>query len=422
MSNAHKITSISYICTICRADYNNINSIRAHYNTCKKKLENANEQAQVDMDSVTVGHDSSLLLMLSCDNRIMDNDTDDDRGKNDRIKLNVDNIDTATRMNKNEQTVIDYKCQECIKLNEQFIATDKKKWTNHMRVKHPAAYERSKTVARKRIEWLTDEDWTLTLAALEIKLKKESKGQILNRLVREWNKLVRTAGAKVRSKGAIIGRRQSPQYKIIFTELMNEMAHDSSGNDMAIVNERKNEEYEKEQVDGYDNLPDYISYESRIREYISQHYLDTDLQLSDATKQLIIKFINNKNDPNIVATSYDMIKQALDEGQKETTPKNRIPKYNNRLKMCKQIRNKSKRQKAETYKMYQSMYYKDKAKLISSLLDGITVDTQPPPISTAISHYQNIWSVNINDNGVNPWEKYHDLEKLFFLHFSLFFW
>ena len=103
----------------------------------------------------------------------LDNDTNDSHGSQIGIGLNNDSTGMVKRISKNEQATTEFECQECMRSIERFLATDKKKWTNHMRVDHPVPYERSKTVAKKRIEWSNGKDGTL--AALEIKFKEETK-------------------------------------------------------------------------------------------------------------------------------------------------------------------------------------------------------------------------------------------------------
>ncbi|CAF4261933.1 unnamed protein product [Rotaria magnacalcarata] len=96
-------------------------------------------------------------------------------------------------------------CGECLKAHITFLAKSSKDLVTHMRTKHGEAYEKSKKVAMKRIAWTTDED--LVLAKLEIKLKATQKGQILERLTTEYNKIASRSNSHIRSKEAIRGRR-----------------------------------------------------------------------------------------------------------------------------------------------------------------------------------------------------------------------
>ncbi|CAM4988514.1 unnamed protein product, partial [Rotaria socialis] len=89
-----------------------------------------------------------------------------------------------------------------------------------MRTKHGEAYEKSKKVAMKRIAWTTDED--LVLAKLEIKLKATQKGQILERLTMEYNKIASRSNSHIRSKEAIRGRRQQKEYKVVMEKMLSE--------------------------------------------------------------------------------------------------------------------------------------------------------------------------------------------------------
>ncbi|CAF0943430.1 unnamed protein product [Rotaria sordida] len=89
-----------------------------------------------------------------------------------------------------------------------------------MRFKHLDAYEQSKTVAQKCLASMNDEDRTLT--ASKMKLKNTCKDQILNRLAAEWKKLVKNSGANTRTKGIIIGRMQTQEYKNILAEMINQ--------------------------------------------------------------------------------------------------------------------------------------------------------------------------------------------------------
>ena len=97
----------------------------------------------------------------------------------------------------------------------------------------------------------------------------------MDRLVKEWKKPVQTAGAKVRSKRAIIGRRQNPQYKKVLAELTKEITHDNDRNGTVTSHEKNDNDYQNERADEQDKLAGHIFYERKIREYMKQHYLDT---------------------------------------------------------------------------------------------------------------------------------------------------
>ena len=135
--------------------------------------------------------------------------------------------------------------------------------------------------------------------------------------------------------------------------------------------------------------------------------------MSVITKQLIISCINNDNGLDLAATSYAVNKHSLDEGPREEIPGKMALKHYNQLKIYSQIRKSKKRWKAQTYKLCQSMYYRGKAKHISSLLDGIMVDTQQRHMNTATIHYQNAWSVNINDKELTVKQNRIDTNSIF---------
>ena len=103
-----------------------------------------------------------------------------------------------------------------------------------MRCKHPEEYEASKTVALKRIAWSTDED--RVLAKLELSLKATQRGQILTRLCAGYNEITAKSKAPPRSKEAIRGRRQQPDYKALMDELNNNADSDSDDDSASQAN------------------------------------------------------------------------------------------------------------------------------------------------------------------------------------------
>jgi len=354
----HNISAFKYLCSSCHKEYDSINSIRAHHNSCKKK-KNADP-------GVTSSHQVN------------------------------DQPSTASG-----GLVQQLHCEECSRIGQQFIVTDRIKLVTHMRHKHPSAYEQSKTVAQKRLAWTSDED--RILAGIEIKLKKDSKGQILNRLAGEWNKLVKNNGANKRSKGAILGRRQNLEYKRVLAEMINEQEDTSASGssdteESEVSSDELSVQVQSAPMAGNSPVLD-TSYEQAIQEYIKTNYVDHQVQLSPLIKDLVQLFTNHHNGVDLVQLSFESIQFAINEHKTKQEAGRRPPRTRpEKPKVYDLIRNQRRKEKAIIYQQYQRTYNKDKAKLVSVLLDGVDIDTHPPPIDIATNHYKNIWSVKADDN------------------------
>lgn len=131
-----------------------------------------------------------------------------------------------------------------------------------MRHKHPAEYNSSIKVALVRVAWSEDED--LALARLELKLKQESKGQIVNRLAVEWSKMVKQGGWVPRSKTAIRGRRQQPDYKRRIERVR--------AAQMVQLMPTATKKIRREAKDGQSN---HSNMNEKISKFLSEKYLDS---------------------------------------------------------------------------------------------------------------------------------------------------
>jgi Reverse transcriptase (RNA-dependent DNA polymerase) len=387
MENEHSFKTFKYVCSCCSRKFDSINSIKSHYTACKKK------QVSCIQNIVTDTGNSQVHQQ-----------TDNGNGKKEDSEQN--------RMTQvpNRNDLPPFVCLECEKQNLIFTSNEKIKWVNHMRKNHPAAYEISKTVAKKRITWSKDED--RILASLEIKLKKSNRGQILNRLAIEWQKLVKTTGTAARSKSAILGRRQQPEYKQVFNELMaaeesvegetTESTDDHDSNDIQL--------HSDEDVAPNSNEVDL---KERCRESILNHLKKYERNLSELMKKVVQDYVRGNSNSDMINRSYQAILYSVDEFRRAGNQKGNQNDDTNRVRKQYQIRNEKRREKMLLYKQYQTMYNKQKNKLASVLLDGIAADVEPPPISEAIKLYRGIWSVNVKDSGCVTRKAEGDFTSLF---------
>ena len=389
-----------------------MNSVKSHYVFCKKKIvpnvvDSQPLAAPVGVNEKTTQKQTATAKSSS------ESESEKDEGvigsqDNTNSNLPPSLLDsqpttTSSRADNSDKTMKlnpTFDCEECAKQGITLSFTEKIKYVTHMRHKHPHAYEQSKTVAQKRIAWSKDED--RVLASLEIKLMKSGRGRILERLTLEWKKLAKSTGTNTRSITAIRSRRVSAQYKSIFKQIMEEQENSSNSNSEEDDSESSGSE-ESNQSQSVSPLTAAAAtgdlYEQQIREFIKAKLLDQHHHISNATRELADAFVNRPDGGEYVENAYEVIKQVINDyyaSQKARTEHTR--RCSEKPKVYDSIKNVRKKQKADEYKQHQKMYDKNKGKLVSVLLDGIDINTQPPPIKIATDHYANIWSKQVSDN------------------------
>lgn len=421
MTDLHGISTFKYSCTICNKLYGSINSARAHHNSCKKKNSSGNDMLPQNISTRTTRNntlrtttpprpESESGSESACDEpdaadldkKSNKDQTDSDDNNCADPNNNRTHPDSKTARNSPVATgsSLELRCEECRKEGVTFVVTDRIKLVTHMRHKHPYAYELSKTTAQKRIAWSNDED--RILAELEIKLRKSSRNRILNRLAIEWKKLAKSTGTTSRTQSALGTRRRNPQYKKLLAQVVKEQGvnynSESSTEDSELSSDEQDTQTRGPKLSSNDATSG-ISYEQDIREFIKMKFLDQHIRMPLDIQQLAKAFVNNNTRVDVVESAYEIIQQSISEHHDKERSKRRparTRKTNSRI--YDQIRSEKRKRKAEEYKKYQKMYDHDKAKLVSVLLDGIDVDTQPPPINIASAHYTNIWSKKITDD------------------------
>ncbi|CAF3000950.1 unnamed protein product [Rotaria sp. Silwood2] len=277
-------------------------------------------------------------------------------------------------------------CVECYKNSITFTAKDKKGLTTHLRLKHPNEYEDSKKVANIRIGWSNDED--KILANLEISLKAVQKGQILDRLTEEWNKIAAASHANLRSKDAIRGRRQQPEYKAILADLKSNLNNQGPDitDSLPIVIEPVSS------MDTVTESDDVISVQNLMKEILTLHQNT----LSKYMKDAINAFVNHNETEDPVKLTMLGIHQSINEYREKHTVNPQF-KRTSFISRKKPARSKTRLEKAKKRAYYMNLYMHNKPRLLEELMDGVTPNTDPPPIHEAIKHYEKIWSTDVKD-------------------------
>ncbi|CAM4834268.1 unnamed protein product [Rotaria magnacalcarata] len=270
-----------------------------------------------------------------------------------------------------------------------------------MRTKHGEAYEKSKKVAMKRIAWTTDED--LVLAKLEIKLKATQKGQILERLTTEYNKIASRSNSHIRSKEAIRGRRQQKEYKVVMekmlskdrTDLDTESDDDSKSNNS--YNDASSDD--SDASDATTNiLDDNIQ---AIRRFVEDKLVTTKIQLTPSMHAAVDAFVNMNSTVDMLELSMAGIREAISNLRLKNAHRGtRAIRTNNNSVNGKPIRNAKRYEKARKLGYYQRLFYQNKEKLVAELIDGVQPNVEPPPIDVAVEHYEKIWSKKFVDSAI----------------------
>lgn len=344
VSTLHGIDRFSYKCKICGTSLANINGIKSHAQACKRKQKAAVDAGESYKEKV-------LARELEQRKKTLDRDT--------------------------------LECPECRKQQAIFVAKNRKGLVTHMRTKHKNAYEDSKTVAMKRVAWNSDED--KILAKMEILLKKQHKGQILDRLYQEWNKTASRAQGNYRSKEAIRGRRQQPEYKAILSSMLilntDKSDSESTGSETTLEPDTEPEN----------------NYQDEIKKILQDKIMKERDTLPGHVSEVIKVYLDRNSTIDPVEQSMRCINTSLTEIREKIRPKQH-PKRSK-----KEIKNKSRLQKAKSRAYLQHLYAKNKPRLVEELIDGISGEVDPPPIPIAIQHYRNIWSRDgVSATAVDP--------------------
>ncbi|CAF1509352.1 unnamed protein product, partial [Adineta steineri] len=370
MMNVHNIIAFSYKCRICSKNYDNISSIKSHYPACKRKNEHSvsdsSSNTTVSSCTTSKNHDNQVT---TTDNTVVQHDTseEDDAPNADPLQ-----------------------CGECMKASVIFLANETKQLVTHMRHKHPEAYESAKKVATKRIAWTTDEDQVL--ARLEIELKEVRKGQILERLCIAYNKLTKQSNSNKRTKDAIRTRRQQQEYKKVMQDMMS-LKDNDDGEDSE---DESSSSSSSESVSIPITNTLCADYTIEIKQYVQVNILDCHVNLSNSMLTAVNKFIDTDEVIDTLQLSIAGINEAISNVRNrssQSTPSTRTTVGSN-----KPIRNLKRYNKARELGYYQNLFYRNKEKLVSELIDGEQPNVDPPPIDIAVEHYKKIWTKQAVDN------------------------
>jgi hypothetical protein len=257
-----------------------------------------------------------------------------------------------------------------------------------MRTKHPQAYEESKKVANIRIAWSNDED--NILANLEISLKSTQKGQILERLFNEWNKLVVQSHANYRSKDAIRARRQQQEYKAILRDLIQKQDDTNASSD----------DNDSSTDSDSPSIPATICNDmNAIHKLLNDIVIAGHIKLSDHMKNAIDAFLNPNKAIDPVKLTMSGINQSITDIRNKNNNNRNSSRVNGTATAInkKPARNKSRIEKSKQHAYYQRLYLKNKSRLMDEIIDGVAPNVDPPPIHTAIQYYEQIWSILVQD-------------------------
>ncbi|CAF1448919.1 unnamed protein product [Rotaria sordida] len=345
--DVHGIHNIKYQCTECAKEFDTINSIKLHYPACNKKQNKENNLAV-----------------------------------NDRI-LPPNNIQS----NNSVVNIPPLQCVEYYEKSIEFIVKDKKGFTTHLRLKYSNKYEDSKKLANIRGAWNNDKD--KTLANLEVSLKSQQRGQILDRLHEEWNKLAAKSYANHRSKEAIRGCRQQPEYKAILAGLQNELKNKSS----KMTDSATTLTESSPSMDTVTKSEYVIFIQNLMKEILTSHEVK-----SKYMKDAINAVLNSNETEDPVKLTILGIHQSIKEcREKYNKSINFLSETTGLTSRKKPARNKNRIEKANKGAYYTKLYMNNKPRRVEELIEGITPNTEPSSIHEAIRHYENIWSTYKSD-------------------------
>lgn len=353
ITDDHGIVLFEYRCKLCGKAYESINSVKAHHNACKRQPVTTGN-TQLTRNTATAAAACTPAATI----------------------INVPPLDP-------------FQCAECLKQAIVKIYSDKKALITHMRLKHPAEYETSKTVAMKRIAWSNDED--RVLAKLELSLKSIQRGQILTRLHSGYNEIAAKSNAPQRSKEAIRGRRQQPDYKNLLDDLAAEQ--DSASDDEVSSSDDSAPHGVANPTTTCTNDNQW----SGIRKLFEGITKDKSKQFNIETSKAINEFLADGGTNEILQCSMCGINEAI-KTFREKHPANRKREKPQTTENKKPIRNAKRYESSRQHGYYQRLFYKNEKKLVAELLDGESSHVTPPPIEIAEEFYKKIWSKPSKDD------------------------
>jgi hypothetical protein len=361
VQDEHGYHLFEYRCRRCSKAYTNINAVKAHHTACKRQPVPPPPLPPPPPTNVTI-----------------------------QVATNTSHRDTTAITAATAAPSDPLQCPECHSLNIVKSFKDKRALTTHRRLKHPAEYEASKTVASIRVGWSTDED--SVLAQLELKLKSTQKGQILNRLHAGYNEIAASSNAPPRSKEAIRGRRQQAEYKALMDELKNNDGYDSDDSASSNNSTAPGAASSANNCTNDNNN----NGTTEVRKLLGHICTNMSGQLQNDTVKSIKGYMDNLPIDHILELSIRGIIEAVEAHRAKHPSIAKKPKTDGNSTK-KPIRNEKRRQSAQTHGHYQRLFYKNPKKLVAELIDGESTNTMPPPIKVAEDFYKKIWSKPVKD-------------------------
>lgn len=371
LNGIHKIQDIRYKCKSCGKEYDSVGSIKSHYPACVKKQSTTTNTMDMVQQAAT----------------------------------NVVQVTTDVSITTGLPPL---QCMECHKQSLTFVAKDRRGLSNHMRTKHPVAYEESKEVANTRIAWNQDED--TVLASIEISLKKVKKGQLLDRLYNKWNKIASECHGNLRSKKALGARRNHPEYKKVLANLQRELEKKSRTKDSSSGDSSSRSGSESDDDSTQDLMNDNRNHEG-IEKFLNEILQSNLIQISDEMKEAIKAFLR----PNRVVDPVQQSMIAIQHSLAIIRTRNKSNASNSRMngtasrKTYKPTRNASRKIKAGKRAYYQKLYKFNKQRLVDEIVEGVAPDAEPPSIHVTVAHYEQIWSKSTPDD--HPVEEKIDVQR-----------
>ena len=354
--DVHNIQTIKYRCKGCGSEYASIGSIKSHYPACIRKQTTSN------------------IPPVNTQNQ-------------------VHRTNDAPNNNTHTPTLPPLQCIECNNQSISFIAKDRKGLSTHMRLKHPAAYEDSKKVANIRIAWSKDED--TILANLEVSLKSAKKGQILDRLYNEWNKLATQSCANHRTKDAIRSRRRQPEYKNILANVQSNRDNQNRTIDMPSDPNSSDNESDSESDSPMD-VQVTTGAHNAIHEFLTEIAQLNHVHISDHMIEAINALLKPNGDHDPVQQTMAAIEHSLMTIRRNNAANTHINRSKTATKI-KPSRSVPRIEKEKKHAYYQRLYKFNKSRLVDELVDGVAPNIDPPPIHLTVKHYEQIWSKSTPD-------------------------
>lgn len=374
----HAISNFQYGCKLCYKNYETINGVKAHYTACKRLPVTTATATTTTTTATTTATTTTTTTATTTTTSLCSTTT--------------------------PSTTDPFQCTECLKSSIIKIFKDRKGLTTHMRIKHAEEYEISKTVASKRIAWSIDED--RVLAKLELSLKEVQRGQILSRLYIGYNEIAAKSKAPSRSKEAIRGRRQQPDYKALMNEMIDELDTNSDSDDTSSENS----------LPAHTTIPasncNIANFRTGINKYLEDMLKDKSKRLSDEALDAIQEYLRDEDSDEILTKTMKTINKAIDVYREKHPPKSKHGKPMI-SKNKKPIKNAKRQESARTHGYYQKLFYENEKKLVTEILDGESSNINPPPIAAAETYYKAIWSKPSKDDAPFESKTTANTEQLF---------